>query len=75
MEQSIINIDKETMGGTPVFKDTRVPISFLFDYLEDGTMENFLENFPSVKREQAETLLRMASKILTNEKVLQENFA
>jgi uncharacterized protein (DUF433 family) len=46
-----INTDPETMSGTPVFTDTRVPIQSLFDYIESGeTLDEFLENFPSVKK-------------------------
>ncbi len=49
----VINIDKEILGGTPVFNGTRVPIKNLFDCLETGeTIDEFLDDFPSVKREQ-----------------------
>jgi uncharacterized protein (DUF433 family) len=71
-----VNIDPEIMGGTPVFNGTRVPIQSLFDYLSTGeTLDEFLENFPSVKKETALLLLEMAKKTLTSEKVLHENFA
>ncbi len=54
----VINIDKEILGGTPVFNGTRVPIKNLFDYLETGeTIDEFLDDFPSVKREQVVKLL------------------
>lgn len=54
-----INIDKEILGGTPVFFGTRVPVKNLFDYLEEGeTIEEFLEDFPSVKKEQANQILQ-----------------
>ncbi|MBS4029446.1 MAG: DUF433 domain-containing protein [Ignavibacteriales bacterium] len=50
----VINIDPEIMSGTPVFNDTRVPIKNLFDYIETGEpLENFLDDFPSVTKEQA----------------------
>lgn len=76
MNYGAINIDPETMGGTPVFTGTRVPIQALFDYIETGeTLNEFLENFPSVKKEYALQVLRMARKTLTTEKVLNENFA
>ena len=53
MGHRVINIDSEILGGTPVFLGTRVPVKNLFDYLEEGeTMEEFLEDFPSVKKEQ-----------------------
>ncbi len=76
MNHGAINIDPETMGGTPVFTGTRVPIQALFDYLETGeTLDEFLENFPSVKKDYALQVLKMARKTLTTEKVLNENFA
>ncbi len=76
MNYGAINIDPETMGGTPVFVGTRVPIQSLFDYIETGeTLDEFLENFPSVKKDLAIEVLEMASKTLTSEKILNENFA
>ncbi len=76
MNYGAINIDIETMGGTPVFTGTRVPIQALFDYIESGeTLDEFLENFPSVKKEFAIQVLQMAEKSVTNEKILNENFA
>jgi uncharacterized protein (DUF433 family) len=46
------------MSGTPVFRGTRVPVQTLFDYIADGcTLEEFLDNFPTVKREDAIQLL------------------
>jgi uncharacterized protein (DUF433 family) len=64
------------MGGTPVFTGTRVPIQALFDYIETGeTLNEFLENFPTVKKEYALQVLQMAKKTLTTEKILNENFA
>lgn len=63
-----INIDPETMSGTPVFTGTRVPVQSLFDYIETGeTLDEFLENFPSVKKELAIQVLAMASRTLTSE--------
>lgn len=76
MNYGPINIDPETMGGTPVFTDTRVPVQSLFDYIEGGeTLDEFLDNFPSVKKEYAVKVLEMASKTITTEKILNENFA
>lgn len=50
----LITVDPEILGGTPVFKGTRVPLQALFDYLErDYTLAEFLECFPSVSRELA----------------------
>ena len=69
----MINIDPEILGGTPVFAGTRVPIETLFDYLEDNmSLEKFLDDFPSVTKEQAVELLEMAQQVLTSEKVLIE---
>jgi uncharacterized protein (DUF433 family) len=76
MNYGPINIDPETMSGTPVFAGTRVPIQALFDYIETGeTLDEFLENFPTVRKEYAIEVLKMARKTLTTEKILNENFA
>ena len=76
MNYGAINIDTETMGGTPVFTGTRVPIQALFDYIETGeTLDEFIENFPSVKKEFAIQVLKMAGKTITTERILNENFA
>lgn len=51
--KEIVHSDPEIMGGTPVFVGTRVPLQNLIDYLEGGeSIEDFLDGFPSVKREQ-----------------------
>lgn len=51
---SVVHTDPDVLGGTPVFVGTRVPVQSLFDYLEGGeTLEEFLRQFPSVKRGQA----------------------
>ncbi len=64
MIMKVINIDKEILGGTPVFNGTRVPIKNLFDYLETGeTIDEFLDDFPSVKREQVVKLLEFSEQI------------
>ena len=76
MKYGAINIDPETMGGTPVFSGTRVPIQSLFDYIESGeTLEEFLENFPTVSGDQALEVLEKAKASITSEKILHENFA
>ncbi|MFM6456343.1 MAG: DUF433 domain-containing protein [Planktothrix sp.] len=62
---SIISISTEIMGGTPVFLGTRVPIQTLSDYLEAGeSIDDFLEGFPTVSREQIIALLEEAKKQL-----------
>ena len=54
-----INIDPEIMSGTPVFEGTRVPIDALINNLADGvSLDEFLDNFPSVSREQALAIIR-----------------
>ena len=56
--ESVIHSDREILGGTIVFVGTRVPVRSLFDHLEAGdSIEDFLEGFPSVKREQVISVL------------------
>ena len=56
--KSLVEIDPEKLGGTPVFYGTRVPIQNLFDCLEGGeSLNEFLDQFPSVAREQALAVL------------------
>jgi uncharacterized protein (DUF433 family) len=58
---SVVSQDPEILGGEPVFVGTRVPVKSLFDHLEAGdSIEQFLEGFPSVKREQVIALLEEA---------------
>ena len=57
----LVHSDPGILGGTPVFVGTRVPLQSLFDYLEAGdTLDEFLDQFPSVKREQAIAALELA---------------
>jgi len=57
----VVHTDPQILGGTPVFVGTRVPVQTLFDYLEGGeTLDEFLRQFPSVKRDQAIAALDMA---------------
>lgn len=66
MKTNVINVDPEILGGTPVFMGTRVPIKTLFDYIEGSeTLEEFLEGFPSVTREQALEVLSIAEFVPT----------
>ncbi len=63
----LITTDPDILGGTPVFKGTRVPVKTLFDYLETNyTLEEFLECFPSVTREMACRLLERSETALLN---------
>ncbi len=65
IEQELIVRDPEIMSGTPVFKGTRVPVKTLIDYLQGGhTLDEFLDHFPSVNREQAEAVLELAKRYL-----------
>lgn len=67
--QDIIQIDQEIMSGQPVFMGTRVPVDSLFDHLEAGiSLDEFLDDFPSVTKEQAISLLEIANKMLTSQK-------
>lgn len=64
MNENLINIDPDILNGTPVFKGTRVPIETLFVHLEKGiSLNEFLEDFPSVTKEQAIELLEIAMKL------------
>lgn len=58
MYKDLVEVDSVKLGGTPVFYGTRVPIQNLFDCLETGeTLHQFLEQFPTVTREQAVAIL------------------
>jgi uncharacterized protein (DUF433 family) len=60
-----ISVDPEVMSGAPVFKGTRVPIDALFGNLAHGvSLEEFLENFPTVKRKDAQRLIEFAKRSL-----------
>ena len=61
MRQSVVKIDPEIMSGAPCFAGTRVPIQNLIDYLEDGdSIDDFLDGFPTVSREQVIAFLEEA---------------
>ena len=63
--QMPIHHDPAIMGGTPVFVGTRVPARTLLDYLEGGdTLDDFLEHFPSVTRDQAVAALELGTSLL-----------
>jgi uncharacterized protein (DUF433 family) len=72
--QDIITIDPEILGGTPVFKGTRVPISSLYEHLENGiTIDGFLDDFPTVPKESIIQLLEF-SKISILSLATSQNF-
>jgi uncharacterized protein (DUF433 family) len=63
--EPVIHCDPEIMGGTPVFVGTRVPFQTLLDYLEAGDpLSEFLDDFPTVTREQAIAALEQAKDAL-----------
>ena len=61
----IVRVDPNVMHGTPCFAGTRVPVETFLDYVAEGdTLDAFLADFPSVKREQATSLLALAQERL-----------
>jgi uncharacterized protein (DUF433 family) len=63
---AVVHTDPEILGGTPVFVGTRVPVQTFIEYLEGGySLDGFLENFPSVRREQLNAFLQQAADVLT----------
>jgi uncharacterized protein (DUF433 family) len=65
-----IQIDQEILSGQPVFKGTRVPIETLFLHLEKGiSLNEFLEDFPTVSKEQAVAVLGIAEKLMTSKNI------
>ena len=65
--ESVVRSDPEVLGGTPVFAGTRVPIKNFIDYLAAGdSLDEFLDDFPSVSREQAIAALEIAKDLLTS---------
>ncbi|CAN5125183.1 hypothetical protein BH09BAC1_BH09BAC1_13690 [soil metagenome] len=68
--KDLITIDSETLGGKAVFKGTRVPVESLFDHLEMGiSLNEFLDDFPTVGREQAVKILEIAEKLITSKNI------
>jgi uncharacterized protein (DUF433 family) len=64
--ESVIVSDPEILDGTPCFRGTRVPVDSLIDYLEAGdSLDEFLDNFPSVSRAAAIAALEEAWALLT----------
>ncbi len=63
--KSVVSRSPDILGGTPVFRGTRVPVKTLIDYLEAGdSIEIFLQDFPTVSREQAIAALEIAKEAL-----------
>ena len=69
--RDLINIDPEVLGSQPVFKGTRVPIETVFDHLEAGeSIDDFLDQFPSVSKQQAIAVLEIAGKLMSSKNVV-----
>ena len=63
--EQVIHTDPDILGGTPVFIGTRVPVQALIDYIEGGhPLADFLDDFPTVSREQAIAALEQAKELL-----------
>jgi uncharacterized protein (DUF433 family) len=68
MSNNVISRDPDVLGGTPVFCGTRVPFQALLDYLEGGqTLDDFLDDFPTVTREAAVHALEHAKTLVVSE--------
>jgi uncharacterized protein (DUF433 family) len=68
----LITSDPDILSGQTVFAGTRVPVETLFDHLEAGIpLDEFLDDFPTVSREQAVALLEVASKLITDKNIRQ----
>lgn len=66
MDTSLVSRDPEVMSGALCFSGTRVPVKNLFDYLEgSSSLEDFLEDFPSIRRENAVAILEAARERLS----------
>jgi uncharacterized protein (DUF433 family) len=69
---NLITINRDILSGQPVFTGTRVPVESLFDHLEAGiSLDEFLDDFPSVTKDQAIAVLDVANKLLTSKNVAQ----
>ena len=65
MTTQLVTIDPEILGGTPVFAGTRIPVAVLFENQADGlSLEEILDSYPTLKREQAIEALRHAEHLL-----------
>lgn len=65
MKTKVVVTNREIMGGTPVFRGTRVPVQTLLDYLESGkTIDDFLAGFPTVKKSQVIEFLEEAKETI-----------
>jgi uncharacterized protein (DUF433 family) len=68
LSDEVIVKDLDILGGTPVFRGTRVPFQALLDYLEGGeTLDEFIDDFPTVSREAAISALELAKSVLVGQ--------
>ena len=68
LSDEVILKDPDILGGTPVFRGTRVPFQALLDYLEGGqNLEEFIDDFPTVTREAAISALELANSVLVGQ--------
>ncbi len=73
--KALVTYDNDILGGQQVFAGTRVPVESLFDHLEAGvSLDEFLDDFPSVTKSQAVAVLDIANKVMTS-KNLQQLYA
>ena len=67
MNKSVVSISSDILSGTPVFAGTRVPVQTLLDCIEGGdSIDDFLDGFPSVKREQVLQFLEQAKELIVS---------
>ena len=65
-----ISIDKDVLSGQVVFKGTRVPVESLFDHLEEGvSLDEFLDEFPTVTKDQAIAVIEIAGRLLSSKNI------
>ena len=73
MKQSIINSDPEIMGGTPVFRGTRIPIQVLFDCIQFDSLEEFFDGYPQISRKMVDEVFSiLREKFLTKPRKLHD---
>lgn len=66
MQADIIQSGPDVLGGTPVFRGTRVPVQALFDYLEGSAVEEFLKGYPHITREMVNEVISLAAATVLN---------
>ena len=71
--RNYIEVNPKILGGTPVFRGTRVAIKTLFDYLESSSLEDFLDGFPSVSKEQAIGVIELSKNLLNSTSQIYES--